>query len=555
MLQPSVVEVGERDVLGRTRDQRRRAAARTLLAQREHRVEVRRAAAARARGRRAAALASPRRSRARAGRSAGVQVREPLEHRELRAGFLEVSRRGPARRVRGRRAAGRLGAASLVGPDVAAATAAAPRTRMWSIPGPGAEKPSSSAAQRPAPRTLKSPREHDASRRARRAPSRRPRARRSSASGSAVGRGAGRVQVGDDEPPSRRSRGRPGRRGAPSPTRAARARSRPSRAPARGGSAGVEHEHRVREHAEPRGEQDRVRLAGERRAEQPGWIAVSVRPSSAGDRQRAERRRLRRRRRGASSRSTPSSRRAPTAGSSWRQSTSGRSALASRTISSRCASRPGGCGVAVEEVPAPDQHGGAYCTTRRCASLLADPAAFTPQYDHELAAGARARRRGRRARHLALSLRRGARAGRLPSAARRSTRSRSRLFRRSRLRLPLKALEHPLGMARLARAAARRRPPAVARRAAARRAAAPRCGRRWSSPPTTCSRAGRRRREISGGALLERFDRVVVHTRARPRRRWPSSASRPSGCASSPTPSSAATRRAPTTGARCSASA
>jgi glycosyltransferase involved in cell wall biosynthesis len=80
---------------------------------------------------------------------------------------------------------------------------------------------------------------------------------------------------------------------------------------------------------------------------------------------------------------------------------------------------------------------------------LADPAAFTPQYDHELAA--------------ALSLA-GAevelvtsrfRFGASPAPAGYVRRqifypASSQLFRRSRLRLPLKALEHPLGMGRLA---------------------------------------------------------------------------------------------------------
>ena len=82
--------------------------------------------------------------------------------------------------------------------------------------------------------------------------------------------------------------------------------------------------------------------------------------------------------------------------------------------------------------------------------LLADPAAFTPQYDHELAAalaragadvdlvtsrfrfGAAPEPDGYRRRELFYPLS-------------------SRLFRRSRLRLPVKALEHPFGMGRLAR--------------------------------------------------------------------------------------------------------
>lgn len=86
--------------------------------------------------------------------------------------------------------------------------------------------------------------------------------------------------------------------------------------------------------------------------------------------------------------------------------------------------------------------------------VLADPAAFTPQYDHELAhalgaAGA--------AVELVTSH---FRFGEIPAADgyRRSEAFyplSSRLFRRSRLRLPLKAVEHPAGMLRLARACSR----------------------------------------------------------------------------------------------------
>ena len=81
--------------------------------------------------------------------------------------------------------------------------------------------------------------------------------------------------------------------------------------------------------------------------------------------------------------------------------------------------------------------------------VIADPPAFTPAYDHELAAalaragadvdlvtsrfrfGAVAEPAGYRRRELFYPLS-------------------SRVFQRSRLRLPVKALEHPLGLARLA---------------------------------------------------------------------------------------------------------
>ena len=80
--------------------------------------------------------------------------------------------------------------------------------------------------------------------------------------------------------------------------------------------------------------------------------------------------------------------------------------------------------------------------------LLADPAAFTPQYDHELAAalataGADV--------ELATSRFRFGDAP-APDGYRRSELFyplSGRLFRRSRLRIPLKLLEHPLGLTRL----------------------------------------------------------------------------------------------------------
>jgi glycosyltransferase involved in cell wall biosynthesis len=82
--------------------------------------------------------------------------------------------------------------------------------------------------------------------------------------------------------------------------------------------------------------------------------------------------------------------------------------------------------------------------------LLADPAAFTPQYDHELAA---ALARAGAEVELATSHFRFGEAP-VPDGYRRKELFyplSSRLFRRSRLRLPVKALEHPFGMGRLAR--------------------------------------------------------------------------------------------------------
>jgi glycosyltransferase involved in cell wall biosynthesis len=82
--------------------------------------------------------------------------------------------------------------------------------------------------------------------------------------------------------------------------------------------------------------------------------------------------------------------------------------------------------------------------------LLADPPAFTPPYDHELAAALA--RAGADVELVTSPFRFGATPA--PDGYRRAELFyplSSRLFRRSRLRLPLKLLEHPLGMARLAR--------------------------------------------------------------------------------------------------------
>lgn len=81
--------------------------------------------------------------------------------------------------------------------------------------------------------------------------------------------------------------------------------------------------------------------------------------------------------------------------------------------------------------------------------LLADPPAFTPPYDHELATALA--RAGAEVELVTSRFRFGV----APAAAGYRRRElfyplSSRLFRRSRLRLPLKALEHPFGMAALA---------------------------------------------------------------------------------------------------------
>jgi glycosyltransferase involved in cell wall biosynthesis len=82
--------------------------------------------------------------------------------------------------------------------------------------------------------------------------------------------------------------------------------------------------------------------------------------------------------------------------------------------------------------------------------VLADPPAFTPPYDHELAAALA--RAGADVELVTSPFRFGAAPA--PAGYRRTELFyplSSRLFRRSRLRVPLKLLEHPLGMARLRR--------------------------------------------------------------------------------------------------------
>jgi glycosyltransferase involved in cell wall biosynthesis len=85
--------------------------------------------------------------------------------------------------------------------------------------------------------------------------------------------------------------------------------------------------------------------------------------------------------------------------------------------------------------------------------VLADPPAYTPPYDHELAAALA--RAGADVELVTSRFRFGA--APRPEGYRRTEAfypASSRLFRRSRLRFPVKALEHPLGMARLALRAA-----------------------------------------------------------------------------------------------------
>jgi glycosyltransferase involved in cell wall biosynthesis len=106
-------------------------------------------------------------------------------------------------------------------------------------------------------------------------------------------------------------------------------------------------------------------------------------------------------------------------------------------------------GVSVEEVPCPHEHGHgvAYGAVR---VLLADPPAFTPPYDHELAAALA--RAGADVELMTSRFRFGDPPE--PDGYRRRELFypfSSRVFGRSPLRLPVKVAEHPLGLAALRR--------------------------------------------------------------------------------------------------------
>jgi glycosyltransferase involved in cell wall biosynthesis len=141
--------------------------------------------------------------------------------------------------------------------------------------------------------------------------------------------------------------------------------------------------------------------------------------------------------------------------------------------------------------------------------LLADPPAFTPWYDHEL--GAALARAGADV-ELATSR---FRFGDVPSAEGYARTERfypfsSRLFRRSRLRLPLKAVEHLAVMRTLARA----RPDVLHVQWLAFPQADVRV--RYGAPSVFTAHDLLPRRTASRRTLwqtlLRRFDRVVVHT-------------------------------------------
>ena len=142
--------------------------------------------------------------------------------------------------------------------------------------------------------------------------------------------------------------------------------------------------------------------------------------------------------------------------------------------------------------------------------LLADPPAFTPAYDHELAAALA--RAGADVELLTSHFR----FGETPTPLGYTRHEAfyplsSRLFGRSRLRLPLKALEHPLGLAAL-----RRRPADVVH---LQWLAAPELDVRLFRPDVpsvftahdVLPRRTAHKRDL-WRKLLARFDRVVVHS-------------------------------------------
>ena len=148
--------------------------------------------------------------------------------------------------------------------------------------------------------------------------------------------------------------------------------------------------------------------------------------------------------------------------------------------------------------------------------LLADPPAFTPQYDHALASALA--RAGAEVELVTSPFRFGEPPE--PDGYRRSELFypvSSRVFRRSRLRIPVKLLEHPVGLARLRRRRGRRRPPPVARRARARRPdPAPPCAARLHrARPAPAAHRGETR-PLAPALRPFRADRRPQRARPRP---------------------------------------
>src|SRR5262245_65136080 len=144
-----------------------------------------------------------------------------------------------------------------------------------------------------------------------------------------------------------------------------------------------------------------------------------------------------------------SSRRSAQSGTSWRQTAAGASAVTSRIISSRYARRCEGTVLPWKRFQVRTSSG----TPRSLRSMfvvIADPPAFTPAYDHELAAALA--RAGADVELVTSRFRFGETPQ--PDGYERSEPFyplSSRAFRRSRLRIPLKAIEHAPGMLALQR--------------------------------------------------------------------------------------------------------
>ena len=176
----------------------------------------------------------------------------------------------------------------------------------------------------------------------------------------------------------------------------------------------------------------------------------------------------------------------------------------------------------------------------RMRVLLADPPAFTPAYDHELAAAL-----ARAGADVELVTSR-FRFGEAPAPDGYVRRElfyplSSRVFGRSRLRLPLKVAEHPLGLAALRARRGGRPAHAVARARSSTRASS---GRTLPSVFTAHDLLPRRtaRKHALWRGLFARFDRSSCTARTAARRS-PTLGVERSGCASSPIPCSRATRQ------------
>ena len=258
----------------------------------------------------------------------------------------------------------------------------------------------------------------------------------------------------------------------------------------------------------------RIALAWPVNAERssPWLTSVSTRPSSAGSRERPERRAAARRRRSPPCRSSGRAAGSAQTGNLLQDDDVG--AVGADQLDHLARGAPFEPGGQVLPWKRFQVRTSTHTTVRRrCASSSRTQPAFTPQYDHELAAGAGPAR----ARTSSSSPR--FRFGEAPApadtgAASSSTPSR-RGSSRSRLRLPLKAVEHLAGLARAARITARRPARPVAGGATARPLFRPRA-RRFHGHDLLPRRTARRKELWS--------DSRPLRPRRRPQRAWPGDA-------------------------------